>query len=206
LLPVVTASEEIMKAKLALLIAMLALTNTLASLQAQPASKSRFFSSRESQGLIWPRVQTTTSKTFDSRTAALQYLLRNQSFYRGKIDGLFGAQTVSRVRTFQRAKGLYTDGVVGPQTWPELLIRLKRGDRGDAVRALQVLLRNEINHDGEIMYPDLKVDGLFGAHTEEVLRDYQKSASGYMEIGTLKADGIAGARTWCVLLGGQFKD
>jgi peptidoglycan hydrolase-like protein with peptidoglycan-binding domain len=194
-----------MKRNLAILIAILATTNSLVSLQAQPTSKAGFFSSRESQGLIWPRMQPTKSKTFDNRTAALQYLLRNQGFYRGKIDGLFGTQTAERVRAFQRAKGLRVDGVVGPQTWPRLLIRLKRGDRGDAVRALQTLLHNQINHVGEKPFAKLKVDGVFGAQTEKVLREYQSGWSDYMEIGTLKADGIAGARTWCALIGGQFK-
>lgn len=195
-----------MKRKLAILIAILISANTLTSLQAQPASKARFFSSRESKGLIWPRIQPTTSKTFDSRTAALQYLLRNQGFYRGKVDGLFGTQTATRVRAFQRAKGLRADGVVGPQTWPKLLIRLKRGDRGDAVRALQTLLHYTMNHDGDLPFAKLKIDGVFAAQTESALRAYQEGWSGYMENGKFKVDGIAGARTWCALLLGQFKN
>ncbi|MFN6487342.1 MULTISPECIES: peptidoglycan-binding protein [unclassified Nostoc] len=32
------------------------------------------------------------------------------------IDGIFGQETVSRVRSFQQSKGLLVDGVVGPET------------------------------------------------------------------------------------------
>ncbi|BDI19743.1 hypothetical protein ANSO36C_55450 [Nostoc cf. commune SO-36] len=33
-----------------------------------------------------------------------------------RIDGVYGQQTVSRVRSFQQSRGLLVDGVVGPQT------------------------------------------------------------------------------------------
>jgi hypothetical protein len=37
------------------------------------------------------------------------------------IDGLFGRGTEDLVRSFQRARGLRSDGVVGPDTWQALL-------------------------------------------------------------------------------------
>ncbi len=33
-----------------------------------------------------------------------------------RVDGIYGQQTVSRVRSFQQSKGLLVDGVVGPET------------------------------------------------------------------------------------------
>jgi hypothetical protein len=36
------------------------------------------------------------------------------------IDGIFGAETDTAVRRFQREHGLYEDGVVGPRTWNAL--------------------------------------------------------------------------------------
>ncbi|MCW5317476.1 peptidoglycan-binding protein [Nostoc sp. KVJ3] len=33
-----------------------------------------------------------------------------------KVDGIYGQETVSRVRSFQASKGLLVDGVVGPET------------------------------------------------------------------------------------------
>ena len=37
------------------------------------------------------------------------------------IDGLFGRGTEDLVRSFQRSRGLRSDGVVGPDTWHALL-------------------------------------------------------------------------------------
>jgi hypothetical protein len=36
------------------------------------------------------------------------------------VDGLFGSETDRVVRAFQRRKGLFDDGVVGPRTWRAL--------------------------------------------------------------------------------------
>lgn len=33
------------------------------------------------------------------------------------VDGVFGANTLSRVKSFQRGKGLVADGIIGPLTW-----------------------------------------------------------------------------------------
>lgn len=57
---------------------------------------------------------------------------------------------------------------------------IKRGWHGDDVRELQRLLRN------------VAVDGVFGAVTEEVLRQFQREAG-------LTADGICGPKTWAAL-------
>jgi Putative peptidoglycan binding domain len=41
--------------------------------------------------------------------------------YAVKVDGGFGSQMVSAVRSFQRTHGLSVDGVIGPATWQALL-------------------------------------------------------------------------------------
>ena len=151
-----------------------------------------------SKGLSWPSYAKGDAmfKSYPAQAMAVQYLLRNRGFHNRKIDGVFGDETVKAVRRFQRAKRLKDDGVIGPQTWPVLLLRLEKGDRGDAVRALQVLLRSFTDHDGGKPLRALKVDGVFGDSTEKAVRLYQRGTSE----ADLKVDGIAGTLTWNALL------
>lgn len=53
----------------------------------------------------------------------LQQLLAECGFDPGPIDGDFGARTRAAVLAFQRASGLASDGIAGPQTWSALLQR-----------------------------------------------------------------------------------
>ena len=51
----------------------------------------------------------------------LQTRLASAGFSPGPVDGIFGPRTDGAVRSFQRARGLRIDGIVGPFTWGELL-------------------------------------------------------------------------------------
>ena len=137
---------------------------------------------------------------------AVQYLLRNRGVYKSRVDGVFGDVTAAAVKKFQRTKGLKVDGIIGGQTWPSLLLRLKQGDRGDAVRALQILLRNVVGHDGETPFIGQEVDGVFGASTRRNVLEYQRDAimTNLSLKNDLKADGIVGERTWAALLLADF--
>ena len=61
-----------------------------------------------------------------NQVKTLQRLLNAMS-YKGSdgkaltVDGEFGANTDAAVRSFQKAKGLTVDGIVGPSTWKALL-------------------------------------------------------------------------------------
>ncbi len=66
---------------------------------------------------------------------------------------------------------------------------LKKGDKGETVKALQILLAGR-GHKGNMHEPD----GKFGPNTEGAVKSFQK-ANG------LTADGIAGVKTWEKLLG-----
>lgn len=59
---------------------------------------------------------------------ALQDQLRNRWGYTNvTVDGVFGSGTNSAVKSFQTSKGLFADGIVGPNTWAALV-----GGTGDS--------------------------------------------------------------------------
>ena len=46
----------------------------------------------------------------------IQTKLKRWGYYNGNIDGIYGSQTVSAVKYFQRKNGLTEDGIAGPAT------------------------------------------------------------------------------------------
>ena len=125
-----------------------------------------------------------------------------------KVDGSFGRGTYNAVRNFQSSAGIGVDGVVGPRTWDKLnsgagsaatskdttsvnsTPKLRRGNRGDAVKDLQNLLNNA--------GAGIKVDGSFGRGTYNAVRNFQSSAG-------IGVDGVVGPRTWDKLNSGKVE-
>ena len=152
----------------------------------------------------WPTIEPTVEGEldhFDGRVAALQYLLRARGVYKGRADGIYGPKTVAAVKAFQRHVGLKPDGIAGPRTLPRLVIPVRRGSKGDAVRAAQILARGAMNHSGEQGNLGLETNGVFDKRTEEAVR-YAQDCENQSE-DFLKPDGIMGPRSWCLLLGGE---
>ena len=83
--------------------------------------------------LTWPLEQQGSTGE-DVKT--VQYLVTAQGHSTG-VDGVFGPLTKAAVEAFQSSRGLGADGIVGPQTWPQLIIQVQQGSNGDAVRAVQ---------------------------------------------------------------------
>ena len=46
----------------------------------------------------------------------IQQKLKSMGYYTGSVDGIYGTQTQSAVRKFQRDNGLTVDGIAGPKT------------------------------------------------------------------------------------------
>jgi peptidoglycan hydrolase-like protein with peptidoglycan-binding domain len=111
------------------------------------------------------------------------------------VDGIFGAATESAVTSFQSSQGLAVDGIVGPATWGRLIVQVQRGSSGDAVRAVQEVMKFHDQSGGEA--PPVHVDGVFGPQTEHFVRGFQTALG-------IASDGIVGPRTWRALVSGML--
>lgn len=109
-----------------------------------------------------------------------------------ELEGRFGLSTEAAVRAFQRQRGLPSDGLVGPDTWAELVeAGYRLGDRtlylrspwfrGDDVRELQRRL-NALGFDTG------KEDGIFGPGTDAAVAEFQRNTGA-------EVDGIVGLDT-----------
>jgi murein L,D-transpeptidase YcbB/YkuD len=130
----------------------------------------------------WPLVRRGDSR---HPVHSLQRLLRAHG-HDLQVDGIFGPITDRAVRAFQGAKGLTVDGIAGPRTWSALIITVRRGSQGEAVKAVQEEINFRILRDD---VPKLVVDGIFGPRTDAAVRSNQRAVG-------LVEDGIVGPLTW----------
>ncbi len=133
-----------------------------------------------------------------SRVETLQRRLIELGWLAGKVTGDFDEATEAAVRAFQdRTKGIYTDGIAGPETLRALYSSsaarsktpaarnaaetLEFGSEGAAVTKLQQKLK-------DLGYLAGAVDGKFGVDTQAAVIAFQKN-------NNLTADGKAGTAT-----------
>ena len=128
-------------------------------------------------------------------------------------DGIFGETTRASLMAFQKKYGLPVTGVGDAETWARLFeeylagieaatrpdpvyifprypadYAVGRGDEGPVVSVIQLLLRDIIilyGRDADL----LPVDGVFGALTEEAVKDFQR-------VQGLPDDGRVDRVTW----------
>jgi peptidoglycan hydrolase-like protein with peptidoglycan-binding domain len=144
----------------------------------------------------WPLVRQGDQQ---HPVQTLQYLLRARG-HNLTVDGIFGPQTGAAVRAFQQQKGLAVDGVVGLATWAALVITVKLGSQGDAVRGVQEEFQFR-NLSGDPS-KGLAVDGIFGPNTDAAVRGFQRAL--HADIPSVTVDGIVGPVTWQALVSGML--
>jgi peptidoglycan hydrolase-like protein with peptidoglycan-binding domain len=138
--------------------------------------------------LTWP-LEQQGSKGENVKT--VQYLVTAQG-HPTAVDGIFGQATKTAVEAFQSSRGLAADGIVGPQTWPQLIIQVKQGSNGDAVRAVQSQIHSRGDGANQVT-----VDGIFGPVTDDAVRAFQTLLG-------LSVDGIVGPQTYIYLVNGYL--
>jgi len=142
----------------------------------------------------WPVLKQGANSGWPKVTVrSLQYLL---AAHGAKLtaDGVFGQRTRLAVIAFQRARHLTANGVVGAATWRALLVTLRRGSAGPAVRAVQDQANFRNGRNGH----SLTVDGRYGPATVAWVRAFQHAIA--QEIPGFPVDGIVGPRTWQALV------
>jgi peptidoglycan hydrolase-like protein with peptidoglycan-binding domain len=135
----------------------------------------------------WPVLTQMKSGEYDGAGFSVQiaqYLLRARG-YKLAVDGHFGPKSVEATRRFQRSRGLPATGVLKAATWQKLVVRVQQGSRGDAVRAVQIVLYET--------QPSVPVDGVFGPVTRRAVVALQRESQ-------LTPDGVVGPVTWQRLL------
>ncbi len=139
--------------------------------------------------MIWLKIGSQGRGVVDVQTRLLR--LGYELGLTG-VDGAFGPETERAVRLFQEKREREPDGIVGPDTWREMVdASYKLGDRqlylmepplrGDDVRELQATLNNVGFNAG-------RVSGVLGEQTNNAVRDFQRNVG-------LDADGIVGETT-----------
>ena len=107
---------------------------------------------------------------------------------REKADGIFNANFVAHVCTWQRTNGLTPDGVIGKDTWTKLA----------AKAPLCTTSKNKTSAETcavQILVGGLTVDGIYGTKTKKAVAAYQSSKG-------LTADGKCGPKTWAAMITG----
>jgi peptidoglycan hydrolase-like protein with peptidoglycan-binding domain len=104
------------------------------------------------------------------------------------------------VKAFQASRGSAANGIVDPNTWAALVVEVKKGRQGEAVKGVQEEFQFR-NLSGDPSKGP-QVDGIFGPITDAAVRGFQQALS--LDIPLVKVDGIVGPITWQALVSGML--
>ena len=128
----------------------------------------------------------------------VQVALYRHGHYKGPIDGIAGPQTKQAIRSFQRAKRIKPDGVVGPRT------RAAFGPFGGRLFGSRMLKRGMVGFDVSVLqfllakrgFPLAYLNSNFGVATHRRVLQFQRKMG-------LPADGVVGKKTRAALIRGR---
>ena len=86
------------------------------------------------------------------------------------------------------------NGTVDPATWKALIVQVKKGASGDAVRGVQEEFQFR-NGSGDPT-KGVQIDGAFGPQTDAAVRGFQHALS--LDIPSVAVDGISLRSHFCV--------
>lgn len=144
--------------------------------------------------IFTPNAIVAQAYSYDTKT--IQQKLKSWGYYKGSVDGVYGARTREAVKAFQRKNGLTADGVVGPATAKAMGISststatTSTSTKGDvvSVKTYQQKLKSWGYYTGA-------VDGVKGARTVSAVKAFQRknglTADGIVGNATAKAMGIS---------------
>ena len=126
-----------------------------------------------------PTTTTPTEPTTPAGPAVadLQTVMTHLGFYSGPIDGVYSDETTAAVAEMQKALGVTTDGVYGPETDAAL-----KGKAQDVVIQIQTALTEYGYYTGPI-------DGDYGANTQAAVKKLQTDL-GVTADGRLSAETV----------------
>ncbi|GAA5199166.1 peptidoglycan-binding protein [Microbacterium jejuense] len=139
-----------------------------------------FFSTFTPGPRPWALVKVGATQDTNWRVRAAQHLLRAHGATI-VADGVFGPLSGQAVRVYQQTlRATEISTTVGQLDWPHLIVTVRQGDHGEAVRAAQSLV-------------GATIDGDFGPLTDAAVRRFQ-------QLVLPPADGIVGPETWHALM------
>ncbi|MBP2634994.1 MAG: spore cortex-lytic enzyme [Firmicutes bacterium] len=95
-------------------------------------------------------VQAATYEAGDrgEDVAAIQAQLNNLGFNAGAADGVFGNATADAVKSFQKSRGLESDGVIGTETYRALMGRDIPASRDSSTASVRRIVQTALRYTG----------------------------------------------------------
>lgn len=141
----------------------------------------------EIAGVKASNTNVSTSKPATGKIATIQSILNSRYGYSIAVDNIYGNETrkalvkaLQHELNVQCKKGLNEDGIFGNNTY-NACINVKQGAKGNITWLIQAML---VCHAFNI-----EVDGIFGNHTSDAVREFQRRNG-------LTVDGICGKNTF----------